>query len=90
MEKTTLIACVLGMICYFLSEFHSKGFKASDFSIKFWIRDNALNILSTAAVVYAWLYIKDGMTKEMAFLLGFSWNKIWDYLQDFTSKKTTV
>jgi len=88
MEKTTLIACILGVICYFVMEFRAKGFKWADFKIGFWAKDNALNLITTAIVIYAWLYVKDGMTKEAAFLLGFSWNKIWDYFQDFTSKKT--
>lgn len=89
METSIIIACLLGVLVYFILEFKTKGFKFGDFSITFWIKDNWLNLITTAIAIWAWLYIKDGLTKEMAFMIGFGWNKIWDYLQDLASKKTS-
>lgn len=88
METSIIIAAALGAMVYFILEFKAKGYKLSDFSIKFWLKDNLLNLITTAGFIWVYLYIKDGLTKEMAFAIGFGWNKIQDYFQDLVSKKS--
>ena len=88
MDKTIIIATLLGALIYFLMEFKSKKLSfTKDFSILYWLKDNWMNIFTTVACLYAYVYIKEGITKEMAFAIGFGWNKIQDYFQDFLSKE---
>ena len=86
MNQTIIIATCLGALVYFLMEFKSKKFTWAEFKLAYWVKDNWLNIFTTVACLYAYVYIKEGITKEMAFAIGFGWNKIQDYFQDFLTK----
>ena len=82
MDKTIIISALLGVLLYFGLEFKTKGFKWADFKAIFWISDNWWNLVLTAVSMYAYLYIKDGITREAAFVIGFAGNKGLDYMQD--------
>ena len=88
MDKTIIIATALGAVLYFLMEFKSKKFAWGDFKVTYWIKDNWYNVALTGVCLWAYLYIKEGLNKEAAFMLGFGINKTVDYMQDFLSKKT--
>ncbi len=92
MEKELLIAAILGVLLYFGLEFKSKGFKWADFKGAFWVKDNWFNLVLSGLAIYTYVYIKDGISKEIAFAIGFAGNKAIDYLQDLKDlyfKKST-
>lgn len=86
-----LIATTFGAILYFLFAFKKMKLwdKEVKFSIPVWIKDNWFNVVLTLACLAAINYLQgETMNKMTAFMFGFSWNKVVDYVQDFTSKKT--
>ncbi len=88
-----LIATGFGAILYFLFAFRKmKLFTPNEkFQILYWFRDNYVNIILTLACFAAVNYLKGHeMNRFEAFALGFGWNKVIDYFQDFIGKKPTT
>lgn len=89
-----LIATGFGAILYFLFAYHKMKLlydTTAKFSILVWIKDNWFNVVLTLACFAAVNYLKGHtMNRFEAFALGFGWNKVVDYLQDFMGKKTTI
>lgn len=89
----TLIATGFGAILYFLFAFKKMKLWDKDvqFSIPVWIKDNWFNLVLTVACFASVNYLKgETMNRFEAFALGFGWNKVVDYFQDFISKKPTT
>src|SRR6187551_1824694 len=88
-----LIATGFGAILYFLFAYRKMKLwdKDTNFSISLWIKDNWFNLVLTLACFAAVNYLKGHeMNRFEAFALGFGWNKVIDYFQDFLGKKPTV
>lgn len=88
MEHSIIYSAIGGVILYFICEYKSKKFAWADFKLGYWIKDNWFNVISTVFILWFWLYINDDITKLQAATIGFGWNKIVDYVQDFFSKKS--
>lgn len=91
LTKDTIIylSTFLGMMLYFFFEYKAKKTATTEFSIGFWVKDNWVNFVSVAGCLALYYFIGDKLpaTKQEAAMLGFTGNKIVDYMQDFLTKK---
>ena len=83
-ENTALI--IIGVLIYFFAEFKSKH-NDTEFSFKYWLKDNWMNIPITLLGVMAYFIVNDSIGKVEAFSIGVAPNLITDWVIDFINRK---